>query len=488
MEKEWICIVCGYVHQGDEPPGMCPVCGVGPEEFEEFQKPAGRPEGEKVIWRCSVCDYSCSGKAPPGQCPTCDANVDYFKPAEESTSGEKGIGHHIVIVGNGIAGFKAAEAARQQSDTSRISLLSREANAPYYRLNLTRFLAGELPAEELGLKPDKWYEEKRIVLIDGEVKEIRRDSRTLHLEDGRDISYDRLILTCGAQAFRPPIPGQQLGNVFCLRTLRDAQELIKSCQSAKYAVVIGGGLLGLEGAAALQKQGLKTTVLEGFDYLLPRQFVAPASQLLEAALKKKGLTIRCGVKIVEITGRGHCEGVKISDQETIPADLVLLSTGIRPETHLARKCGLEVNKGLLVSDKMATNDPAIFAAGDMIEFQDRLYGIWPAAYAQGMVAGINAVGGEVVYNPLPQSTRLKVTGLDLFSLGQFNPPDGSFAVFQKRDGDNFYWLVSRDGYLTGANLFGDTSLASTLSEGMEKNLPIHKIDRIIEKFPELKSR
>jgi nitrite reductase (NADH) large subunit len=488
MVRTWKCEVCGYIHQGGEPPEQCPVCGVGRELFAAFEvaAPARAPKPSATAWRCSVCDHVAHGTAPPERCPICGAEASRFEPtADEPTPPpvEPDVGR-VIIVGGGIAALTAAEHARAADPNVHLTMISREAHLPYFRLNLTRYLAGEIGEERLQLQQAAWYEQQGIALLQDEVTEIDRVRQEVRLrKDGRVLPYDRLVLASGAHAFVPPIPGASREGVLPLRSLDDARAIIERVGRGGEAVCVGGGLLGLEVAGALRKRGLRVTVLEGFPSLLPRQLAEPAGRLLAEHVEGLDIRVRCGVKVEEILGDEMVKGVRLAGGEVLPADLLVLSAGVRPNSYLARQSGLEVKNGVIVDDRLFTSDPAILAAGDVAEHRGVLYGIWPAAYAQGVVAGANAVGGQIEFAGLAPSTRLKVLAVDLFSIGQIHPVDASQPVYEQLEGKTYLRLVCADGRLIGANLYGDTRLAGAIKEAVESRVQLATAAEILSHVP-----
>ncbi|MDY0003579.1 MAG: FAD-dependent oxidoreductase [Polyangia bacterium] len=476
MAKLWKCEVCGYVHSGPEPPGTCPVCGVGVELFSvlELAVPSEpTPSPAAARWRCSLCDYVHLGPEPPGTCPVCGAPASFFEPAEEAGGqGAKTLVGTVVIVGAGVAGVTAAEHARSTAPEARIRLISKEPGLPYLRLNLTRFLGGEVAEEGLLMKPEGWFEKQRIELEQAEVVAISPVAHELRLRDGRAVPYDRLVLAGGAHPFVPPIPGAAREGVTTFRTLSDGSRILERARPGGRCVCIGGGLLGLETAGALRRRGLEVTVVEGFGHLLPRQLPEPAGRLLEEHLSSLGIAVHCGRQIKEITGDEGAAAVKLQDGEVLPADLVVVSAGVRPNSYLARQCGIEVDQGVVVDDRMATSVPDIYAAGDLCEHRGQVMGIWPAAFAQGSVAGINASGGSAELPSLARSNRLKVLDVDLFSIGQIQAEDASYQVLVRQGEGSYEQLVLRDQRLVGAALYGDSRLAAQVKEAVESGLAI----------------
>lgn len=490
MTKSWKCDVCGYIHHGPQPPETCPVCGVGADQFSAFLVTDEVPKQfAPEAWRCTVCDYVHEGPEPPEVCPICYAPASMFQPMEEvpaDAPADSSV-RRLVVVGAGIAGFTAARQARRAAPELEITLLSKEPGPPYYRLSLTPFLGGLLPEESLPLKPEGWLDEQEIKLLEGEVASIDREGKKVLLADGSELLYDRLILANGAHPFVPPIPGATREGVATLRTLEDARRIIQRVEGGSArCVCVGGGLLGLEVAGGLLKRGAEVTVLEGFDRLLPRQLAAPAAALLKDRLEREGLTVRTGVVVKELLGDEAVAAVGLESGEEISADLVIVSTGVRPNSYLARQAELEVRHGVLVDDGLHTSDPDILAAGDVAEHEGVLYGLWSAAYAQGQVAGTNAAGGEARFAGMSISTRLKVLDLDLFSIGTFEPEDASYLVFEREEGETYLRLVVRDGRVVGANLYGDASLAGLISDALEGGTQLEEARGLLEKVPGLK--
>ncbi len=484
--RTWKCDVCGYIHRGDEPPEICPVCGVGKELFSPFEIAAPPPAPAAIRWRCSICDHVVSGAHPPGSCPVCGAEASLFEPAaaETTASTVEDDVDRVIIVGGGIAGLTAAEAARAASPEVVLTLIAREPRLPYYRLNLTRLLAGELEEASLLLHDRAWFERERVELLEDEVTSIDRVRQEVRLRGGRVLPYDRLVLANGAHPFAPPIPGITREGVLPIRTLDDCQAILRRAAAGARCVCIGGGLLGLETAGALARRGLQVTVLEGFGWLLPRQLAEPAGQLLQRHVEAAGVAVRCNARAEELIGDESVRGVRLAGGEELPAELVVLAAGVRPNSHLARQAGLEVKSGVIVDDRLFTSDPAILAAGDVAEHRGMVYGIWPASYAQGLIAGSNAVGGGLEFHGLPPSNRLKVLAIDVFSIGQVLPLDASYRVFERAGEGTYTRLVCRDGQLVGANLIGETALAGAVKEAVEGGEQLAAAAAILARWPE----
>jgi nitrite reductase (NADH) large subunit len=375
-----------------------------------------------------------------------------------------------VVIGGGIAGISAAEAIRKQDPEAKIRLFSREKLAPYSRMALTRYMAGEVDREKLPLHPRDWYLEKQVALeVDQPVVRIDPSKQELHLQDGRVIQYDKLVLATGADPFVPPFPGKDLESVIAVRTLEDADFVLDCCKQPIDVVCIGGGLLGLELAGAIAQGGARVTVIETFDWLLPRQLDPQGGKLLQSKIEAMGMQVVSGGKTKTILGdeKGHARGVQLEDGRELPAQLVLVSTGVRPNLDLAKTAGLAINKGILVDDRMASNDPLIFAAGDNTEHKGVLYGLWLPAKTQGSVAGTNAAGGDARFEGMAPSAMLKVLGIDLFSIGKISGDGQGEKVLQREQSGNYCSYILQEGKLLGAILLGDAKLSGKVKKAMD---------------------
>ncbi|MCP4686976.1 MAG: FAD-dependent oxidoreductase, partial [Desulfobacterales bacterium] len=360
----WRCGVCGFVHRDSEPPPECPVCGAPGEGFEAYAEvePAETPSRPDQ-WRCLVCTYTHRGERPPEQCPVCGTPAKKFEAVvggAQKTVSDSGAPEEMIVVGGGAAGIAAVESMRRTSANARITLLTKEPHAPYYRLNLTRLLAGEIAETVLPVHPESWYRENRIDLALGaEVSALFPDQGRIGLKSGEKMAYDKLVLTAGAHPFTPPIPGVRMEGVTTLRSLDDARLIRREAREAESVVVIGGGILGLEIAGALVGGPKKLTVLEGFDWLMPRQLNRKAAHLLQDHLRGLGVDLKTGVMVDELVGDERVAGVLLKNGETVPGDLVIIAAGVRSNSHLARTAGLRVNQGVIVNDFLQTSAPGV---------------------------------------------------------------------------------------------------------------------------------
>jgi nitrite reductase (NADH) large subunit len=362
-----------------------------------------------------------------------------------------------VIIGNGVAGSTAAANIRKLDSSGEVTILTDEATPFYSRIRLIEYLAGEAAEKDIVIYKNEWYQKNNIrLLLNTPVSDIDKDKKEIITSKGERFGFDRLLLSTGSFSFVPPITGSDKKGVFTLRTIRDADEIIKYAAGLKKVLLIGGGVLGLEAGNALRKRGLEITVVEFFPRLLPRQMDTEGAEILKAQLESTGFTFYLGARSKEIPGDDRARGLALEDGVEINADLIIISAGVRPSAGLGRKLGLTVNKGLLVNDRMETGINGIYAAGDLIEHKGIFYGIWPAAQRQGEVAGINMAGGNEVYEGTTMSNVLKVAGIDLAAAGDIDA-DGKYESIIHKDREKYIYkkLVIQDGRIAGFILYGD---------------------------------
>lgn len=364
-----------------------------------------------------------------------------------------------VIVGNGVAGITAAQAIVRADPAGEVHVFGAEPYPYYRRPRLWEFIADEIEQEALYFRPPEWYAKRSIHLHLG-VRATSLDpaAHRLDLADGSHVNYDRLLLATGGRPFVPPFEGVDREGVFTLRTFDDALAIKTYARDVRSVAVIGGGLLGLETARALLSLGLDVSVIEYSLYLLPRQLDAEGAQVLQSLLEAQGLRILTGAATEAILGDGRAEGVRLKDGRVVDGALVLISTGIRSRVGLAREAGLEVNKGMVVSEQLQTSVEDVFAAGDAAEFEGRVYGIIPAATEQAQVAAANMVmPGSATYGGTIPANTLKIVGVDLTCLGEATVAGDECVILREMDaaGGVYRRLTLRDGKIVGAILLGD---------------------------------
>ncbi len=362
-----------------------------------------------------------------------------------------------LIIGHGVAGATAVERIKETDPEGRITIITDDHHSFYYRPRLPEVIAGEADISKITLRPAEWYAERGIDLRLGE-KATGGDAgqRTVTTDQGKTEAYDELLLATGAHPFIPPVPGADKPGVFALRTADDALAIGRAAAGTDRAVLMGGGLLGLEAGGALARKGLKVRVVEMFDHLLPRQMDPAGAAKLQRRLEGMGFSFSLGVKAKEIAGEGAAQGVVLEDGSLLQGGLILFSAGIRGNVDLAEKLGLDMDKGVKVDDRMQTSVAGIWAAGDQIEHRGHLYGIWPASRDQGEVAGINMAGGQAEYVGTTMSNSLKVVGVDLTSAGDIDP-DGKLTAAIYEDETTYRKIVLEDGRIKGLIFFGVTA-------------------------------
>jgi len=381
-----------------------------------------------------------------------------------------------VIVGNGVAGVTAARAVVSADPAAEVHVYGAEPYPYYRRPLLWEFIAGQTEQDALYFRSPDWYAERSIHLHLGiEAVELDTSAHRLALTNGATVEYDRLLLATGGRPFVPPCQGMDKEGVFTLRTLEDALAIKAYVQEASTAVVIGGGLLGLETARALRTAGLEVTVVEFFPHLLPRQLDVEGAEVLQSLLEAQGLGIITGGTTEAILGKGRADGIRLEDGRQVAGELVLFSTGIRSQVTLAQTAGLEVNRGIVVDDHLQTNTQDVFAAGDIAEFGGQVYGIIPSAVEQARVAAANMVTpGSATYAGTLPSVTLKVAGAELASLGECVAEEDEHRSLRHVDleAEHYRKLVLRAGRIVGAILLNDKERVRPITQLIERGVDV----------------
>ncbi|MCW1937003.1 NAD(P)/FAD-dependent oxidoreductase [Pseudomonas sp. o96-267] len=369
----------------------------------------------------------------------------------------------LVMIGNGMAGVRTLEELLKLApDLYDITVFGAEPHPNYNRILLSPVLAGEQTFEEIVLNDLNWYAENDIKLLLGrKVVKIDRKKRLVIADDGSEAEYDRLLIATGSNPFILPIPGKDLQGVIGYRDIADTQMMMDTAKTHKHAVVIGGGLLGLEAANGLKLRGMDVTVVHIGDWLLERQLDSTAGRLLQKSLEDRGLKFLLPKHTAELldNGEGRVCAVKFKDGEVIPADLVVMAAGIRPNSELAESAGIACNRGILVNDTMQTYDPRVYAIGECASHRGIAYGLVAPLFEQAKVCANHlAQLGFSRYQGSVTSTKLKVTGIDLFSAGEFMGGEGTETItLSDPIGGVYKKLVIKDDVLVGACLYGDTA-------------------------------
>ena len=379
-----------------------------------------------------------------------------------------------LIIGNGVAGNAAAENIRKYDPEGKIVVFSRESRPFYYVPGLPQYLAGEKAADQIIIHHQGWYDQHGIDLhLNTRVTTIDAEQRLVETDQGGRFPFDRLLLATGGNSFVPPMQGADSPGVFTLRTLDDADRIKQAAAGARTAVLIGGGLLGLEAGNGLRKLGLKVDVVEFFPRLLPRQMDPAGAAILARQMEDLGFTFHLGAKTREIAKDSEGLTVNLESGEKITGDLVLISAGVRPDLSLAQALGLNIDKGVKVDDTMKTSREGIYAAGDLIEHRGRFYGIWPAAKEQGAVAGAVMAGQAATYEGTLPSNVLKVVGIDLVAAGDIDADGKLTAIVHQNEAKKTYRkLVIQENLLVGAILLGDIRGSAEIQAAIQQKLDI----------------
>ena len=368
----------------------------------------------------------------------------------------------LVVVGNGMAGMRTVEELLKLApDLYDVTVFGAEPHGNYNRIMLSPLLAGEKNVADIMLHTRDWYRQQGIALHAGhQVVAIDRHLRMVRAQNGITARYDRLLLATGSTPFIVPVPGHCLPGVVGFRDIADVDMMLRAARTHRHAVVIGGGLLGLEAANGLLRQGMQVTVLHKSAHLMDRQLDSAASVLLKQALESKGLCFRMQADTAEIMGKTRATAVRLTDGSQIAADLVVMTAGVRPNIALAREAGLHCERAIIVDDTLQTYDPRIYAVGECVQHRQATFGLVAPIWDQARVCGAHLAGaGHRRYVQQATATKLKVTGVELYSAGDYiggpgsedlvlrDPRRGACGVYKR--------LVLRGGKLVGAVLYGD---------------------------------
>ncbi len=434
--KRWKCLTCGEIVVGENPPDACPVCGVGPDKFIEVEM------------------------------ETINFSADTME--------------KIIIIGNGGAGMSACQAIRARNRTCSIEIISRENVISYNRPMLTKGILSNFEMQTLFIKPFDWYAANNVKLtLATEVVGINAEEKTITLQNGDVKSYDKLILATGAECFVPPFKGKEKEGVFTVRNLSDVNKLRDYCESGiKEAVIIGGGVLGLETAWELRKGGLDVTVLETDKIIMGKQLDTRGAMIMKQIIDNAGIKFITSAIVEEISGDAAVESVRLQDGTELPAGLVVISTGVKPNTLLGELCGAEVGRSIRINGKAETGIKDIYACGDCAEYEGMNFAIWPQALEMGKVAGANAAGDNLEYKAVTPAVTFNGMNTELFSIGDNGKdPNKKYKTMQYADEEGLIYkkLYFLNGRFCGGILIGDTDKQAELVNAYEEKRSIHKM-------------
>lgn len=407
-------------------------------------------------------------------CPVCGVGKENFVPVEvEEVSYRNDTSEFYLILGNGAAGVSAAEAIRERNKTCSIVMVSNESVLSYNRPMLTKSMLASFNPSQLAIHDEQWYQDRNIInVLDKTVQSMDTQLKEVVFADGLKLKYDKCIYALGSECFVPPIPGHDKDQVVAIRRLSDVVKIGNMLPDVKHAVVIGGGVLGLEAAWELSKAKCQVTIVEVANQLMGRQLDAGASDMLKDIILEKKMAIRMGANVEEIEGEGAVTGVRLAGGEVIPADLVIVSAGVRASTKVAQEAGIQTDRAIVVDEKMHTNLTDIYACGDCAQYKGINYAIWPQALEMGKVAGANAAGDSLTYETV--NAALTFHGMDtaLFAIGDNGKnADIKYKTVEFKDPmkmvyEKYYFSNNR---LCGAILLGDTSKMAKVTVQVEEH-------------------
>jgi nitrite reductase (NADH) large subunit len=386
----------------------------------------------------------------------------------------------LVVIGNGMAGMRTVEEVLKLSpDMYDITVYGDEPYPNYNRIMLSPVLANEQTIDDIILNSKEWYEENKIELhTNARIHKIDRKNKVVYAEDGSYSSYDRLLIATGSKPFILPIPGSDLQGVIGYRDIKDTEEMIETAKQYKHAVVIGGGLLGLEAANGLKIQGMDVTVIHLEPWLLERQLDPTSGGMLLDSLKERDLNFMLEKKTASINGKnGRVTSVRFDDGSEIKADLVVMAVGIRPNYELAESSGIHCDRGIVVNDTLQTFDPSIYSVGECVSHRGKVYGLVAPLFEMAKICANHLVNfGIGQYLGSVTATKLKVTGVDLYSAGNFNETENvEDIIMHDAVGGVYKKIVIRDDKIIGAVLYGDTKDGPWLFQLLRDGKPINEI-------------
>jgi len=403
----------------------------------------------------------------------------------------------IIILGNGIAGTMSAQNIRYLNEDVNIEIHTQESYPYYSRINLPELISNKKNSQELIAFDDSWYDTRNLKLfLNHKAEKIDTSNKAVHFfGDPSPVKYDKLLLALGSTPNIPPIKNavemnQTKKGVFTLRSIDDAleiQDFIKT-KSIQEAIVIGGGLLGLELANQINNSKLNPSVVEFFPRLLPRQLDEECGAMLKDEIESKGIKVILGAVTEEILGNGRVSGIKLKDGRSFEAGIVLIQAGIRPTINLAKNANIKTNRGIIVNEYMETSEKDVYAVGDCIEYKEQIWGIIPACMKQSKIVAASIIGSKrVEYGGTTPKTTLKIVGLELTSIGVIDPAKekaGGWEILKKADKDDccYQKVILKDNKLKGAILFGDNRALSYVNSKMEEDVNKEELRELLELY------
>ena len=384
-----------------------------------------------------------------------------------------------IIIGGSAAGISTVEAIRSVDQASPIELFSNEGTPFYSRVLLSYYVAGAITKEELHFRPLEFFMENRVTAHLGQrVKQVLPDSKNIRMEDGREYPYDKLLIATGSSPKILDIPGKDKKGVIVMRYIEHAQEIVDRLDGIKTACILGGGLIGLRTGYALSLRGVKVKLVVKSSQVLSQMLDRDAAQMVEGTMREHGIDVRTGRDAVEIVGRESVEGILLDNGERITCQLVVIGKGVQPNVDCVSSTKVKVNEGIVADETMRTTVPDIYVAGDVAETYDLstekmgMNAIWPCAFEQGRVAGLNMAGRKTQYNGSFRMNSLDFYGLPVISMGVTRPEGGGFEQFQRRTKETYRKLVLKNGRIVGAILVGQVQRAGVLTTFLKKKINV----------------
>lgn len=387
-----------------------------------------------------------------------------------------------IIIGGSAAGISAVEAIRSIDQTSPIELFSSEGTPFYSRVLLSYYIAGVITKEELHFRPLEFFADNKVKAHLGQrVDKVLPESKSIRMEDGREYPFDRLLIASGSSPKIMEVPGKDKKGVVVMRNIDHAQEIVNRVEEMKTACVLGGGLIGLRTGYALSVRGVKVKIIVKSSHVLSQMLDQESAEMIQGTMRQHGIDIRTGRDAVEIVGRESVEGIILDDGERINCQLVVIGKGVQPNVDFLSSTPIKINEGIVADETMMTSVPDIYVAGDVAETYDLTTGrtsvnaIWPCAFEQGRVAGLNMAGKKAKYEGSFRMNSLDFYGLPVISMGITRIDGNGFQHFQKKTENTYRKLVLRDGRIVGAILVGQVQKAGILATLLKKRVNVSDI-------------
>ena len=387
-----------------------------------------------------------------------------------------------IIIGGSAAGISAVEAIRSIDQTSPIELFSSEGTPFYSRVLLSYYIAGVITKEELHFRPLEFFADNKVKAHLGQrVDKVLPESKSIRMEDGREYPFDRLLIASGSSPKIMEVPGKDKKGVVVMRNIDHAQEIVNRVEEMKTACVLGGGLIGLRTGYALSVRGVKVKIIVKSSHVLSQMLDQESAEMIQGTMRQHGIDIRTGRDAVEIVGKESVEGIILDDGERINCQLVVIGKGVQPNVDFISSTPIKVNEGIVADETMMTSVPDIYVAGDVAETYDLTTGrtsvnaIWPCAFEQGRVAGLNMAGKKAKYEGSFRMNSLDFYGLPVISMGITRIDGNGFQQFQKKTENTYRKLVLKDGRIVGAILVGQVQKAGILATLLKKRVNVSDI-------------